>query len=41
LTVKDDAERSKTNRIVCIVDDDLDITVLFRDALQTILDYIY
>jgi DNA-binding NtrC family response regulator len=38
LTVKDDAERSKTNRIVCIVDDDLDITVLFRDALQTILE---
>jgi DNA-binding NtrC family response regulator len=33
--VKDDSKCSKTNRIVCIVDDDLDITVLFRDALQT------
>ena len=35
MTVKDDAEGSNTNRIVCIVDDDLDITDLFCDALQT------
>ena len=36
MAVKDDAERLKSNRIVCIVDDDLDITILFREALQTI-----
>lgn len=36
MAVKDDVEPSKTNRIVCIVDDDLDITILFREALQTI-----
>jgi DNA-binding NtrC family response regulator len=34
--LKDDSECSKTNRIVCIVDDDLDIIILFRDALQTL-----
>ena len=28
---------TKTNRIICIVDDDLDISILFRDALQTTL----
>ena len=33
--LKDDTKCS-TNRIVCIVDDDLDITVLFRKVLQTI-----
>ena len=33
--LKDDT-KSSTNRIVCIVDDDLDITVLFRKVLQTI-----
>ena len=36
MAVKDDAERLKSNRIVCIVDDDLDITILFREVLQTI-----
>ena len=27
---------SANNRMICIVDDDLDITLLFRDALKTI-----
>jgi hypothetical protein len=32
---------SANNRMVCIVDDDLEITILFREALKTLQELQY
>jgi two-component system, cell cycle response regulator CpdR len=36
LKVSDDLKNMSTNRIICIVDDDADITLLFHDILNSI-----